>query len=339
MSNGIINGIYTLANDVVFDQAVALLNSIEVNQGKETPVCVIAYNQRVERLKEEIAHRPQVTLMDDPALFAPWEDFSRRVWATHPQALQTWREEKGLEDVYRLECNHRYAAFDPQAPFDRFIYLDADTLVLHSLDPVFAALDNHDFVIYDFQHRDPTHIFNVDSPRLQEIFEPSQLQANIFCSGFFASKKGTFPPERRDWLVEQLAAGDAEVLYLAAPNQSVLNYMALRSRLSICNLALELPADQVTGNSVTSSHFEERDQRLYDRGIPVTYLHYIGLSSKLFTKLAAGENIDFPYRDLFLHYRFLHEPEHRPDLTGTPRPYNAPPSLQKRVLRKIGLVR
>ncbi|WP_375539518.1 hypothetical protein [Planktothrix sp. FACHB-1365] len=34
-------GIYTLANDVVFDQLVALLNSIEVNISPDIPVCVI----------------------------------------------------------------------------------------------------------------------------------------------------------------------------------------------------------------------------------------------------------------------------------------------------------
>ena len=35
------SGIYTLANDRVFDQLVALLNSIEVNISPDIPVCVI----------------------------------------------------------------------------------------------------------------------------------------------------------------------------------------------------------------------------------------------------------------------------------------------------------
>jgi hypothetical protein len=332
------DGIYTLANDVVYDQLVALLNSIEVNGGG-LPVCVIAYDHQLDRVRDEVARRPHVTLMDDPNLFSRWEDFSTQVWQTHPHALQTWRQEKNISGVYRLECNHRYAAFDPEAPFDRFVYLDADTLLLNRLDAVFQALDDYDVVVYDFQHKDPTHIFNVDSPKLYEIFDPKRIQSEIFCSGFFASQVGTFPPERREWLVQQLAQGESEILYLAAPNQSVLNYMTMRSPLSRCNLAFTLPADQVTGNSVTSSHFEERDHLLYDHGTRLTYLHYIGLSSRVFKRLCEGENLEFPYRDIFLHYRYLHAPEQRPILTGKPKPPNRPPSLGKRVLRKIGLGR
>ncbi|WP_346341672.1 hypothetical protein [[Phormidium] sp. ETS-05] len=74
-----------------------------------------------------------------------------------------------------------------------------------------------------------------------------------------------------------------------------------------------------------------------DRGNPLTYLHYIGISSSIFADLCQGENLDFPYRDVFLHYRYLSEPENRPQFTTKPKPYNPPPTLQERVLRKLGL--
>ncbi|MBF2000990.1 MAG: sugar transferase [Synechococcales cyanobacterium M58_A2018_015] len=332
-----LDGIYTLANDGVYDQLVALLNSIEVNAGRDYPVCVIAYNDRLDRVRQEIAQRQNVTLLEDPAIFARWEAFSQQVWQTHPTALQHWQE-KGITGVYRLSCNHRYAAFDPEAPFDRFIYLDADTLVLGSLDLIFNSLDHHDFVVYDFQHRDPSHIFNLQSAQLPKLFPEERVRTEIFCSGCYASKRGLFPPEQRQWLVSQLANGEAEVLYLGAPNQSVLNYMTMRTEIGVYNLALHLPEDQRTGNSVTSPHFESHEHRLYDHGKPLTYLHYIGLSSDLFRRLCAGENVDFPYRDLFLHYRYLHEPEKRPLLKGKSLPYDAPPSFQQRVWRKLGLI-
>jgi hypothetical protein len=324
------DGIYTLANDKVFDQLVALLNSIEVNAG-HLPVCVIAYNDNLDRTRAEIANRPNVTLMDDPTIFARWREFSTQVWNTHPTALETWKAE-GIEGVYRLSCNHRYASFDPEAPFDRFIYLDADTLVLDSLDRVFQALDTHDFVTYDFQFKDPSHIFNLSSPKLLEIFPQERLQTEIFCSGCYASKRGMFTPEQRQWIVSKLAEGEAEILYLKAPNQSVLNYMTLRSELDIHNLAVHLPLEQRTGNSVTSKHFEWRDQILYDHGKRITYLHYIGLASKLFTQISAGENVHFPYRETFLHYRFLHEPDKMPVLQAKPEP-----SFPQRVLQKLGM--
>ncbi|HEY9640607.1 MAG TPA: hypothetical protein V6C57_08985 [Coleofasciculaceae cyanobacterium] len=104
------------------------------------------------------------------------------------------------------------------------------------------------------------------------------------------------------------------------------------------NFALALPPDQKTGCCVTSAGFEARNHLLFDRGNRLTYLHFIGLSSSLFNRVCAGENLDFPYRDLFLHYRYLHEPSQRPALTGKARLYNATPSMPTRILQKLGFV-
>ncbi|NEP19487.1 MAG: sugar transferase [Leptolyngbya sp. SIO4C1] len=331
------DGIYTLANDTVYDQLVALLNSLEQNAGN-LPVCVIAYDSRIERVKAEVERRDGVFLLDDPAIFKTWEDFSVEVWQTHPTALATWRDEGIPNQVYRLHSNRRYAAFDERSPFDRFIYLDADTVVFQPLDFVFEQLDTADFVTYDFQFKDPTHIFSLNSQGGTDVFGQAQL-AQIFCAGMYASKKGFFPAAQLSYLVEQLAAGDAAVLYMGAPNQSVLNYMVLKTGLDVCNLALALPSGTATGNAVTSPHFEASDHILYDKGSRLTYLHYIGVSAKVFRGLCAGENIDFPYRDIFLHYRYLHQPGQRPQLRGKPHYYKQGPTLKQRVFRKLGLAR
>ena len=58
-------GIYTLANDVVYDQLVALLNSIEVNISPDIPVCVIPYDERLNQVKLEVNSRKNVTLFDN----------------------------------------------------------------------------------------------------------------------------------------------------------------------------------------------------------------------------------------------------------------------------------
>jgi hypothetical protein len=58
-------GIYTLANDNVYDQLVALLNSITANYSKTIPVCVIPYDDKIEKVKEEIRKRKNVFLFDD----------------------------------------------------------------------------------------------------------------------------------------------------------------------------------------------------------------------------------------------------------------------------------
>lgn len=330
------DGIYILANDVVYHQLVALLNSIEVNAGKQYPVCVIPYDDRLERVRQEVQARKNVELLEDAASITRWENFSTEIWKAHPKAFNIWQE-RGNTGVYRLGMHRRFCGFD--GPFERFIYLDADILVMNSLEPIFQRLNDYDFVVYDFQYKDPTHVYNVDSQKLLEIFDKKDIDSQIFCAGLYASKRGIFDEERRNYLLSKLRAGEAEILYMNAPDQTILNYMVMRSGIHSYNFSRHLSESEVTGCCVTSPHFEARDNVLYDKGNKLTYLHYIGLSSKLFNNLCAGENIDFPYRDLFLHYRYLHEPEKRPKFTGKAKPYNSSPSLATKVLRKLGLNR
>ena len=335
-----VDGIYTLANDKVCDQLVALLNSIEVNAGKDYPVCVIAYNDQLDRVKQALANRPNVTLLDDPALFQVWEDFSYDVWKAHPTALSYWQSRGITTRFYRVGENHRYCAFDEAAPFDRFIYLDADTLVMGPLAPFFEALEDSDFAVYDFQFKDPSHIFNLESDRLEGVFGSERVAKEIFCSGCYASKKGMFSKDDLTKVVAGLQSGDSDVLYLGAPNQSVLNYMVMKNGRKVHNIALNWPPEKKTGNSVTSPHFVAQEHVLYDKGARLTYLHYIGVSSRFFNRLCEGENIDFPYRDIFLHYRYLKEPENYPNFQGKPVSYKpAPPSLPKRIMKKLGLAK
>lgn len=330
------DGICTLANDAVYDQLVALLNSIEAVQGKDTPVCVYPYNDQVEKITAEIDRRSNVQLYGDRESMKRWDDFFKAVWDAHPTAHQR-RLEKGFVPYYRFGHQRYFAAFD--GPFDRFIYLDADTLLMNRVEPIFEQLEDHDIVVYDFQYKDPGHVYDLTSPKLTELFSQERLQSDIFCSGLFASRQDLYSPEQLEELLSKLRGGEAEVLYIWAADQPILNYMAMRSNLKIYNFALNLPEEKRTGCCVTSSHFEERDHILFDRGNRLTYLHYIGISSKIFNRICQGENIEFPYRDLFLYYRYLHEPDKQPEFKGKPKAYNQPPSLTDRVLKKLKIVR
>lgn len=332
-----VDGIYTLANDVVYEQLVALLNSIEANAGREIPVCVFAYNDNLDKVRAEIARRSNVTLFEDADVFAEWEAFSLRVWQTHPTALAQWKQQGVTSQVARLTSNRRYCAFDPAAPFDRFVYMDADTLLMQPLNFIFHKLTEVDVVVYDFQHKDPGHIYTIHSPRLHQVFSPEQIEANIFCAGFYGSNRGLLDRDQREQIIQSLQAGDADVLYMGAPNQSVLNYMVMTAELSVYNFARALAPTTRAGNSVTSAHFQERDHILYDGDTRLTFLHYIGLSSRYFDQVCQGENISFPYRDLFLHYRYRHNPQQRPKFVGKPRPYNQVPNLFQRAIKKLNL--
>ncbi|MEH1904054.1 MAG: Npun_R2821/Npun_R2822 family protein [Nostoc sp.] len=322
------NGICTLANDYVFDQLVALLNSIDIILGSETPVCIYPFDDQTQRIADEIAKRPNVFLYDNQESINLWDQF-----------MLTAAPERLNRSKFRLYGAHRrFCAFD--GPFDKFIYLDADTLVMNSLATVFEKLDSYDFVVYDFQFKDVSKIYNVNSPKLIEVFEQKRIDSEIFCSGFYGAKRGIFNSEQRDWLISHLQNGEAEILYGGAGEQPLINYMVMRSNLSIYNFARQLPDNKKTGCSATSKHFEEREHLLYDKGNRLTYLHYIGIPPNINQAVCAGENIEFPYRDLFLYYRYLHEPEKHPVLKNPPKSYNdAPtPNLLTRALRKFKLI-
>ncbi|MEP0915942.1 sugar transferase [Leptolyngbya sp. DQ-M1] len=315
------DGICTLANDRVFDQLVALLNSIEANISCDIPVCIYPFDDHLDRIRAEIRNRPNVMLYDDQDSIDRWDQFMQRI------------APERLDQKMRLYGAHRrFCAFD--APFDRFIYMDADTLAMSSMDHIFEQLNDHDWVVYDFQFLDPTKIYNIDSPKLYEVFPKERVDKEIFCSGFFAAKRGLFDAEQRETLIAQLLEGDREILYGGAGEQPVINYMVMKSGIKSCNLAHLLPFGKSTGCSITSKHFENKEHILYDRGLRLTYLHYIGVKPQRMEKACHGENVAFPYRDLFLHYRFLHEPEKRPVFTEPPMP-KAQPSFVQKVLQKL----
>ncbi|MFM2432702.1 MAG: hypothetical protein RLZZ511_3916 [Cyanobacteriota bacterium] len=318
-------GICTLGNDYVFDQIIALLNSIEAIMGADFPVCIYPYDDRIDRLAEAIQDRPNVQIYQAAESIAYWDRQAQRIWDIHPTAAATWA--KVTTDKYhRMGTHRRFCAFD--GPFERFIYMDADTLLMGDVQPIFNQLDHCDWYVYDFQHADITHVYNHQVPQLNAVFSPDRLAREIFCSGFYASKRGVFGPEKLDEMWQLLAAGEAEILYSMAPDQTILNYWVMRSEIKSYNAALELSPEKTTGCCVTSDHFEVRDQIVYDRGNRLTYLHYIGLPSGLFREICAGQNWSCAYRDVFLHYRYLREPEARPQFSGSPQV--PPPKVSRR---------
>ncbi|MFP4221118.1 MAG: Npun_R2821/Npun_R2822 family protein [Phormidium sp.] len=319
------NGICSLGNDVVFDQLVALLNSIDEVLGRQTPVCIYPFDDRTERIAAEIAKRPNVTLYDDRQSIERWDRF-----------MQNAAPERLNKDKFRLYGAHRrFCAFD--GPFDRFIYMDADTLAMSPLDHVFQKLDDHDWVVYDFQFKNASKIYNLDSPKLYDIFSQKRIQAEVFCSGFYGAKGGLFNETLREQILNHLKSGDYQYLYRGAGEQPLLNYMVMRSGLSSYNFAKQIPAEQRTGCSATSKHFQENNHILYDKGNRLTYIHYIGVQPSTIQRVCQGENVDFPYRDLFLYYRYLHEPEQRPIFKEPPTSTktSSPANLGQRLLRKL----
>jgi hypothetical protein len=305
-------GIYTLANDVVYDHLIALLNSLEVNGAKDIPVCIIPYDNRIDKIRAEIAERNNVTLFDNIDSINFWENFATQAWTSHQKAQKIWRI-KGWKPVHCLERHRKFCCFD--GPFEKFIYLDADTLLMGNLDYIYQQLEQFDWVVNDFQYKsDLNYVFDLSSALTPQIFKVEKIQENIFCDGFFASKSGIFCRDQIDSLLQKLKAGEAEVMSLRGADQPLFNYCVYRSGISFYNFAYHQP-ELVTGNH-WSSQFDLKDWVLYDQGRRLTYLHYMSIDSTKFAQLCAGEDVEIPYRDVFLHYRYLKSPEKMPPLTS-----------------------
>ncbi|MFM2064735.1 MAG: hypothetical protein RLZZ507_4406 [Cyanobacteriota bacterium] len=314
-----VNGIYTLANDVVYDQLVALLNSIEVNAGREIPVCVIPYDDRLDQVKAEIDTRDNVTLFQDADAINFWDNFATQVWKNYPRAQKKWRE-GGLSELYRLPMHRKLCALD--GDFEKFIYFDADTLLMGPIDYIYDKLNDYDWVVHDFQYKsDLKYVFDGSLDLINQVFLPEKIPSHIFCAGWFGAKKHIFSQADLDYFLNKLQSGEADVMALTGPDQSLFNYMVIKGDILFYNFAYN-KSEQTTGNH-WSSKFEQIDNVLYDKGRRLTYLHYMSISASQFTRLCAGEDVDIAYRDVFLHYRYLKSPEQRP------QSFKRPSSLSK----------
>ncbi|HBB31420.1 MAG TPA: methionine synthase [Cyanobacteria bacterium UBA8803] len=307
-------GIYTLANDVVYDQLVALLNSIEANVSPDIPVCVIPYDNQLDKVKLELESRANVTLFDNWESLQRWEDFAHQVWAAHPRAKanKLWRPR-----WYGGHLQRKFAAFD--GSFDKFVFYDADSLAMKPLDPIFDKLKDYDFVFDDWEHHKPTSVaaLNIESIESSGLYQEATIRPKLHCGSFFASKKGLFGPAELARLKEQLLV-QREVAWINKhgwwDETFLFNYMTLRSERPLFNFTLSSNWQDRTGNCADADAFVNIDNVLYnERGLkPIHRLHYMNYGSRDFERLCQGEDVDIRYKDVFLHYRFMKEPGQKP---------------------------
>jgi hypothetical protein len=303
-------GIYTLANDAVFDQLVAFLNSVEANVHSDIPVCIIPYDDRLTQVKQELATRANVTLFEDQVSIQRWENFAQEVWAAHPQGRQ--RSSAALVKV-RRHAQRRYAAFD--GPFEKFVVFDADCLAMKPLDNLFAKLDTYDFVFDDWEHAKPAPVSALKLlPVAQSLDRPvAEIQSLLHCSSFFGSKRGLLDEQKLSELKQHLIQ-QQEVNWINGVAEAFLfSYLTLRGGFTQFNYTLSEDSQDRTGNCADADPFVEQDHVLYNQqGLkPIHRIHYMNFGAEKFARLAQGEDVGMPYQDVFLHYRFLKNPEQK----------------------------
>ena len=301
-------GIYTLANDVVFDQLVALLNSIEKNVSTDVPICVIPFDNNLEKVKQEIEQRDNVSLFNDQESIKRWENFATEIWSKHPKANQT-------KQFWGKGHHHRFAAFDGE--FDKFVFYDADSLAMKPLDKMFDKLNYYDFVFDDWEHRKPkeTSALNISLIEESGLFKEEQIRPKLHCSSLFGSKKGIFNEEELGKLKDKLI-NDNEITWIPRwwDDAFLFNYLTLRCDRPLYNFTLSEDAQDRTGNCADADPFVNVENVLYnEQGLkPIHRIHYMNYSSADFASLTQGYDTNIRYQEEFLYYRFFKNPEQKP---------------------------
>ncbi len=308
-----LKGIYTLANDVVYDQLVALLNSIEANVSPDIPIFVIPYDDRLEKVKQEINSRSNVILFDNSQSIQRWENFAYEVWSAHPIANKKVSRSKW----YKGHLQRKFVAFDGE--FEQFVFYEADQLAMKSVNDVWEKLQKYDFVFDDWEHRKPTPVAALNIPLIKSssTYKEDDIRKKIHDASFWGSKRGLFNPEALMILKAKLI-NENEIEWINGygfwDDVFLLNYLTFRCDRPIYNFTLSENGQDRTGNCADADPFVNVDNVLYnEQGLkPIHRIHYMNYLSRDFARLCQGYDADIRYKDEFLYYRFLKNPEQRP---------------------------
>jgi glycosyltransferase involved in cell wall biosynthesis len=227
-------GVYFLANDSVIDTSIAFLSSFRT-YNPSIPLCLVPFDRSVANLSQ-LQERFNFSIWQDDNLFRRCDDISLRFHDSvhgHYRKLAMW-----------------------SGPYEEFIYVDTDTIVLESVEFVFKFLSAFGFVTSHSNIRKIRKWVWKDS-----IAETRQLSAAQIAyatnTGFISSKKGNLSI---DEAVSKLpgALDLAPHMELLCIEQPFLNYLIVTSGLRYTSLysiflknrSPEIALEQWGGNDI-----------------------------------------------------------------------------------------
>lgn len=286
-------GIYITANDKVMDHAIACINSIR-QADPDTPIIMIPYDDHYGAIAQKLQQDHGVEIYPDL-------EFIDRL-------------SKNLQEIFGSDFFARPNQFRKQAcwfgPFDKFLYIDTDVVVFNKISRVLDYLNDYDFLCYDYQHKGGiTNVFS-DKVITEKVFTETELQ-DVFNGGFWASKKGLISETDLYDVFRECASQPAYFDFSQkTSDQPIINYMILKrlaKRLNLVRVDGKGP-----GNWAGMPHFQYEGMKLIDPAAakPLDYLHWAGI------RMQPG----CPYWDIWLHYRYLHDPAGPPPELLLPPP-------------------
>jgi hypothetical protein len=265
-------GVITLANDSVVEWLIALCESVRVHEPGR-PLTVIPFDDEHLDRTREVAAQYGASLYDDPTLHE-MDELGRRYWPGQEMAPHTMR---------------KLCAF--WGPYHPFLFLDADIVLLCSLEPYFAAFRDRpeDFMYFS---TDVANVYRQGEVRDRMVHE---YATGGFNSGAFMGRRGTLSPEgvwERADAAQPVRHGFVDNL-----EQSFINFCVDTTPVSKIH-ANEVVTDLVVAGSLMrlvrdGDGFVLADRRVSGSGRRVSMIHWAGYG------LAAS----MPYARTFLRYR------------------------------------
>jgi hypothetical protein len=250
-------GVYFVANDAIYELAVAFLKSFRIHN-PSLPLCLIPYDRETERLSR-LSETYNFCVWTDDALFERCAEISRRI-----HAGKVWGQYRKL------------AAW--HGPFDEFIYIDTDTVVTSGVAFVYDFLKDLTFVFTNSNIPEARRWVWKDKIYATGALTERQIEfaAN---TGFFCSTKGTLSIDAAESkLADALAI--IQHMELRCVEQPFLNYLVVtsgKSHDSLWNIvsrtnATHFPIERWAGSKHRFLRFENCRTPLYN----VLLVHWAG---------------------------------------------------------------
>lgn len=282
-------GVYFLADDNVIDLAIAFLNSFRKHNPR-IALCLIPFSKYTDKIEK---------------LYSKYnfEIYQNKESLTHFQTISLH-----FFDHRPINQFKKFTIWN--GPFDEFIYIDVDTVILENIDFAFQFLQEYD-IITSWANTPESRKF-VWKDGIYETGKLTNEQINYSANtGFIISRKGIIALGDVD---NKLAKGIFLSPYMVEKSfeQSFLNYMIVISGKRYTSLSmlassgrypdimLEVHADEK--GKIKDGKFIARD-----KAYPIVMVHWAGRWQPQWIDRLFKRNIRYfmPHKKLWNYYRFL----------------------------------
>lgn len=281
MSYPTARGVYFLANNHVIELAIAFLNSFRTHN-PNIPLCLIPFDDKVDKILE-LRETYSFEVYENQDLLTACDEMSAKF---HGHVCGAYR---------------KLVAWD--GPFEEFVYIDTDTIVVQPIDFVFENLAHAD--IFTANSNVPAMRKWVWKDSIDESTVLSREQISFAAnSGFFVSKSKLLSMAYVKTKIDA-ALELKEHMELHCMEQPLLNYLIVTSGYRYGSL-LEFRKSKINRRvkhewwAGTPGGYVRKGKFRLLFGPPIFLVHWAGVWQK-----DGGTLADIPYKRLWDYYRHL----------------------------------